>query len=171
MPVEITPHGRAETHPQTLTLQSHLEANIDRLFRALELQDPELSVLLTDNEHIQELNRQWRGEDVPTDVLSFPLYEPDELTPDVPALGDIVISLPYAERLTSSGEHRARVAEELDVSPDSLHWTLIHEVMFLFIHGLLHLVGHDHAEPEEEQHMKAEERRLWELVVENLNVP
>lgn len=130
-------------------------------FHALGLADPELSILLTDDPHIQALNAQWREEDKTTDVLSFPLYEPNEITPEIPALGDVVINIDYAERLVSGDSHKARVALSLGVDPDTLTWSLLHEVDFLLIHGLLHLVGHDHAEPEEEAAMRAEERRLW----------
>ncbi|WP_233497046.1 rRNA maturation RNase YbeY [Lujinxingia litoralis] len=128
------------------------------------LRDPELSVVLTDDDEIRELNRQWRGEDHATDVLSFPLYEADELPEDPLALGDIVISLPYAERLVASAEHRQRLAAAAGIAPEALRWELVDEVTFLFVHGLLHLVGHDHAEPEEEAQMRAEESRLWELI-------
>lgn len=139
-------------------------------FLALGLDDPDLSVVFTDDEEIQILNRDWRGEDRPTDVLSFPLWEADELPDDVDALGDIVINLEYAERLLGTEEHRSRVAEEVGVSPTSLEWSLAHEVDFLLIHGLLHLVGHDHAEPEEEKEMKAEERRLWGTGLSSVDV-
>ena len=125
------------------------------------LTDPELSVVLTDDEHIRELNRTWRGVDAPTDVLSFPLHEPGEIGPDVAALGDVVVSLPYAEQTLASGAHLRRVAENLGVDPDALQWTLEDEVEFLLVHGLLHLVGHDHAEPDEADRMRAEERRVW----------
>ncbi len=124
-----------------------------------------MSVVLTDNEHIYQLNQQWRDEDKPTDVLSFPLHEPDvpgELDADTFALGDIVISIEYAEGLVDTKEHHQRVADELGIAPDQLSWGLDDEVHFLLIHGLLHLVGYDHATPNEERQMKAEERRLWE---------
>jgi rRNA maturation RNase YbeY len=124
-----------------------------------------LSVVLTGNDYIRELNARWRDEDKPTDVLSFPLHEPTEpgvFVCDVHALGDIVISIEYAESLLESGEHHRRVADELGVEPHSLDWSLDDEVLFLVIHGLLHLVGHDHAAPDEEVAMKAQERRLWE---------
>lgn len=134
-------------------------------FRALGLADPELSVVLTDNEHIHQLNRQWRDEDKATDVLSFPLHEPDvpgDLAADTFALGDVVISLEYAEGLVDTAEHHRRVADELEVPPDELSWDVDDEVHFLLIHGLLHLVGYDHATADEEREMKAEERRLWQ---------
>ncbi|MFP4599272.1 MAG: rRNA maturation RNase YbeY [Persicimonas sp.] len=131
----------------------------------MELADPELSVVLTDNEHIHQLNLQWRAEDKPTDVLSFPLHEPDvpgRFDTDIFALGDVVISVEYAEQLVETKEHQARVARELQVSPEELSWHLTDEVHFLLIHGLLHLVGYDHATPEEEREMKAQEKRLWQ---------
>jgi probable rRNA maturation factor len=142
----------------------------EALFRALALVDPELSVVLTDNEYIQRLNEQWREEDKPTDVLSFPLHEPQvpgEFSTEVFALGDIVISVEYAERLVETKEHQERVARELDMSPEDLSWHLIDEVHFLLIHGLLHLVGYDHATDDEERVMKAQEKRLWQATQDN----
>lgn len=125
------------------------------------LVDPELSVVLTDNAHIHALNLEWRDEDHATDVLSFPLWDADEIHADVPALGDIVISIEYAEALVDGASHKTRVAESLGVSPGDLTWSLLHEVDFLLIHGILHLVGHDHLDADEEAEMRAEERRLW----------
>lgn len=122
-------------------------------------------MVLTDNEHIHELNRQWRDEDKPTDVLSFPLHEPEvpgELSGGVFALGDIVISVEYAESLLETAEHRDRVAAELGLPANDLTWQLEDEVDFLLIHGLLHLVGYDHATDAEERDMKAQEKRLWQ---------
>ena len=118
---------------------------IERLGRAmlieLELPDAELSVLLTDDRGIQELNRQHREKDKPTDVLAFPMAEG---VPD-PAgiLGDVVISLDTADRQARS---RGR--------------PLVEEVRFLLAHGVLHLVGYDHAEAGEKREMVAMTRRL-----------
>ena len=97
----------------------------------------QLSIVLTDDPSIRELNERWRGKDSATDVLSFPLDEG-------PLLGDVVISLDTAAQ---------RVNE-----PD---WHLEDEVLFLLIHGALHLLGHDHIEPEERDRMEAAEQRLW----------
>lgn len=131
-------------------------------YLALGLDDPELSVVFTDDAHIHELNLTWRGEDHATDVLSFPLWEADEFHASVDALGDIVISLEYAQRLVDSREHRRRVSEDVQIPMEELDWSLLHEVDFLLIHGLLHLIGHDHFDEEEERTMRAEERRLWD---------
>ena len=90
----------------------------------------ELSLLLTDDAKIRALNRDYRARDMPTDVLSFPLWEEQ---PPLPAdnaalaLGDIAISLTRA----------AAQAKELRHSV----WR---ETTFLFVHGLLHLLGYDH---------------------------
>mgnify|MGYP000550660242 CR=1 FL=1 len=65
-------------------------------------------------------------------------------------------------RLSPPGHQRLETTDELDVPPDQLDWSLEDEVEFLLIHGLLHLVGHDHKDPDEEREMKAAERRLWE---------
>jgi probable rRNA maturation factor len=101
--------------------------------------DPaEVSVILTDNEGIRMLNREYRGKDSPTDVLSFPLYGPEEdieIIEDGRAeLGDIVISL----------ERAAAQAEEIGN-------TFEREVMFLCVHSVLHLLGYDHETSEADE--------------------
>jgi probable rRNA maturation factor len=139
-----------------------IQSKAARLFRALDLPDVELSVLLCGDDEIQELNAEYRGVDAPTDVLSFPQLEPftPPPGPDFP-IGDVVISLDYAERTCAARTHHARVAGELGVPADQLEWDLVAECEFLLIHGLLHLIGHDHAEPDEEAAMKQAERELW----------
>lgn len=105
------------------------------------LPDAELSVLLTDDAEIHQLNREHRQKDKPTDVLAFAM---DENVPD-PAgiLGDVVISLDTADR-----QARAR------------RRPLLEEVRFLLAHGVLHLIGYDHAEPAEKREMVAMTRKL-----------
>ena len=110
----------------------------------LELGAAELSVLLTNDAEIHELNRLHRDKDKPTDVLSFPL---DEHESDAGAhgrvLGDVVISLDTAAR-----QARGRKRE------------LLPEVRFLLAHGILHLIGYDHGNPTEKRAMDAMARRL-----------
>lgn len=103
--------------------------------------DCELSVTLCDNAFIHSLNRKHRGVDRPTDVLSFPLYEKEELAAlpeeEPIELGDIVLSL----------ERAREQAEEIGN-------TFYKEVAFLTIHSTLHLLGYDHErspEDDEEQ--------------------
>ena len=107
-----------------------------KLLRSAGKATGELSVLLTGDAQVRELNRKHRGKDTATDVLSFPSGSP-------PLLGDIAISVDTARRQ----------AAQYDA-------TLQNEVNRLLIHGLLHLLGHDHIEPAERAAMEAEERRL-----------
>jgi len=114
------------------------------MLATLELPDAELSVLLTDDAEIHRLNREHRQKDKPTDVLAFAM---DESVPD-PAgiLGDVVISLHTADRQARSRKR-----------------PLIEEVRFLLAHGVLHLIGYDHAEPAEKREMVAMTRKLVRL--------
>ncbi|SFL66416.1 rRNA maturation RNase YbeY [Salibacterium qingdaonense] len=99
----------------------------------------ELSVTVTDNETIQEINSQYRGMDKPTDVISFALNEGEEtpLQTDMPELlGDIIISMEKAEEQAEAYGH-----------------SLKREIAFLAVHGLLHLLGYTHEEPEQERMM------------------
>lgn len=93
----------------------------------------EVCVLLTDDDEIQALNKQWRGKDKPTDVLSFP---GDPM--DAPFLGDIAISLGVMQ-----GDADARKL------------TLPQHLSHLLIHGLLHLLGHDHKDDTEAAEMES----------------
>lgn len=118
------------------------------LLAAADASNRGLSIVLTDDRVIRTLNLQWRQLDEPTDVLSFPMDEGETFTapnsPDhVSPLGDVVISL----------ETAARQAPKHD-------YTLMDEVRFLLVHGVCHLLGHDHGEPEEAARMREAERRL-----------
>lgn len=115
------------------------------------LNDPvEVSVSFVDNSTIRELNKHYRGINTPTDVLSFPQEADDDffLPPGFPrVLGDIVISL----------EQAAKQAEEYGHN-------LQREVVYLAVHGLLHLLGYDHETAEEKKIMRhKEEQVLTEL--------
>ncbi len=109
-----------------------------------EPQETELSIVLTDNEQLQELNLNYLGIDAPTDVLSFPASETD---PESGAryIGDILISIPRAQSQAEAAGH-----------------PLESEVQLLVVHGVLHLLGHDHAEPQEKS-------RMWKAQAEVLN--
>ena len=100
----------------------------------------EVSVRFVDNDTIHELNKQFRNIDRPTDVLSFPLGEDGEYDTDLSTgaklLGDIVISIPKAMEQAQEYNH-----------------SLQREIGFLTVHSMLHLLGYDHAEPEEHKEM------------------
>ena len=105
--------------------------------------DCDLTFVLTDDAQLKEMNRVYLGIDAPTDVLSFPASESDPET-GAHYLGDILISIPYA----------ARSAEKAGHSLES-------EVQLLAVHGVLHLLGHDHAEADEKA-------RMWKAQAEIL---
>lgn len=118
-----------------------------RVLRAYGREKAEVGITLTDEATIHRLNRDYRGVDAPTDVLSFaldegadePVTEGEEI-PDL--LGDIVICLPYARRQAAEYGHPFN-----------------RELLYLTVHGLLHLLGHDHQTEEERRRMRAEEEK------------
>jgi probable rRNA maturation factor len=97
--------------------------------------DSELSIILTNDARLHELNLNYLGVDAPTDVLSFPASETDPETGGR-YIGDILISIPRAQSQAETAGH-----------------SLEAEVQLLVVHGILHLLGHDHAEPEEKARM------------------
>jgi probable rRNA maturation factor len=120
--------------------------------------EAELSLLLTRDEAMAGLNAQWRQDPHPTDVLSFPAFEAEALPEPGPhALGDIVINVDAVIRQAS--EQAPSRLTRLGL-PGAESWGRLEEATFLLVHGLLHLLGHDHDEPEAEQAMVAEEARL-----------
>lgn len=128
---------------------------------ALKCESSDGAVVLTDDAEIHELNRTYRGIDRPTDVLSFALMEAETGSVDG-VLGDVIVSVETASRLAASGEHRARVCAEL---PEVTFWDLEREIAFLLVHGVLHLLGYDHAEPEEEAEMRRKEAEVFSSAV------
>ena len=118
---------------------------VGRLYGA---EEAEVSVTLTDDAHIHVLNREYRGVDRPTDVLSFALMESEE--PEIiggasEVLGDLVISL---ERVQAQAEEYGHSA--------------LRELSFLTVHGMLHLLGYDHMEEDERLEMETEQRHVME---------
>jgi probable rRNA maturation factor len=109
----------------------------------------ELSILLSDDEHIRSVNQEWRGLDKPTNVLSFPAVEPHKIA-TTPFLGDIIIAYETVKREAQS--------ENKDFADHFTH---------LVIHGFLHLLGYDHIEDADAEKMESLE---IELLAE-LNIP
>jgi len=103
----------------------------------------ELSILFTDDAHIQSLNAQWRAKDKPTNVLSFPAFAPNKSGPLPPMLGDIVLAADTVKR-----------EAVLEGKP------LDHHITHLVVHGLLHLIGYDHETDEDAEEMEALEKRI-----------
>ncbi len=95
----------------------------------------DVTLVISGDEEIHALNRQFLGNDAPTDVLSFPA---DEVDPESgqPYLGDVIISYPRAAEQARQGGHSVQ-----------------DEIRLLAIHGMLHLLGYDHADDEQRQQM------------------
>jgi probable rRNA maturation factor len=120
-----------------------LRRRADRILAALGCPEAELSIALVGDAEIAALNGRFRGRPRPTDVLSFSLLEGSHAERRGALLGDVVIGLEVAGR-----QARRRRA------------SLDDEVARLLVHGVLHLLGHDHEDAGEAARMRAEERRL-----------
>lgn len=107
----------------------------------------EVSVLLTDDVQIAELNERYRGIQGPTDVLSFSQLEGEDFIDpsSVSVLGDIIISIDFAQRQANEQGH-----------------SLEHELDVLLAHGILHLLGYDHMEEEDADEMFARQNEFIE---------
>ncbi len=108
----------------------------------------ELSVVITDDETVQELNRRFRDRDETTDVLSFGLDLDTGANFATPPgtrhqLGEVVISLPTARRQAEDAGHE-----------------LLDELLHLLVHGILHILGYDHEQPKEAEAMREQEESL-----------
>jgi probable rRNA maturation factor len=123
---------------------------MEKALKDLGCECSELSILITGDEQIHELNRQYLDRDKPTNVLSFPMSG-DSDGIETGMLGDIVISVDTAKR----------EASEMGIT--------YHERIYeLLVHGLLHLLGYDHELSEkDEKIMQMEERRLLSLLMED----
>lgn len=121
-----------------------LRARAREALRAIGQGSAELSLSLVDDREMRALNERYRGRDRATDVLSFSLLEGEGAAFRGRLLGDVVIGVETAAR-QAAARHRG----------------LDEEVARLLVHGLLHLVGHDHERDDEARRMRAEERRVW----------
>ena len=134
--------------PETLTIEDKLFEEIlraaDVVGKFYGVENCELSITLTDDEHIHALNKKFRGVDKATDVLSFAFRESDEpeiFGADFEILGDVIISL-----------------ERAKVQAQDFGHSFLREVIFLEVHGLLHLLGYDHISDDERLEMETEQK-------------
>ena len=133
-------HIETETPFAEHLLERAANAALEHQSQAL---DSELSIILTNDARLQELNLNYLGIDAPTDVLSFPASETDPET-GARYIGDILISVPRAQAQAEAAGHPLEA-----------------EVQLLVVHGVLHLLGHDHAQAEEKA-------RMWKAQAEIL---
>ena len=123
--------------------QSEIDEEVNELIKkvsqqvlAVEEIDKEVSIALVDNQYIKDLNDKYRSKNEATDVLSFP-QDDDKL------LGDIIISIPRAKEQAQEYNH-----------------SLAREIGFLTVHGMLHLSGYDHHQPQQKEKMRAQEEKI-----------
>lgn len=136
--------GEARRYPS----RNALKAALNALKTELGVGDKQLTVVFVDDAEIRALNQEHLEVDGPTDVLSFPLLElGDEGFPDVPHLGDIVISLDTAQRQADAAGHSLEI-----------------EVATLAAHGLTHLLGFDHPTEDAWADFRANQTRIVALL-------
>lgn len=144
-----------DKEPETLDIDEKIIEDIqyttDQIAQIYDLKDSEVSITLTDNKNIHEMNKKYRNIDRPTDVLSFALNEGDEPIikggPAINVLGDIVISVEKAAEQAEEYGHGIR-----------------REIAFLVTHGMLHLLGYDHIKEEDRIKMRKEEDFVMEKI-------
>ncbi|MDD2392137.1 MAG: rRNA maturation RNase YbeY [Bacilli bacterium] len=120
-----------------------VEKFIDYVLQKLKLEDVIFDIIIVDNFNIKKINKEYRNIDNYTDVISFALEDFCDIKTEVRILGDIYISIDKAKEQAKDYEH-----------------SLLRELSFLSIHGLLHLLGYDHEQEEEEKEMFELQERL-----------
>ena len=138
-----------QNRQKRLTLPlSAIRLFLERCLQFLDLPDGELSVVFVSDRKMRQFNRQYRGLDRSTDVLSFSMGEGEDSDLNPGLLGDIVISVETAQR---QGEE--------------VGWGLEKEIYKLLIHGLLHLIGYNHeTDPVKAERMQQKEHEIIEAV-------
>ena len=148
---------------------ARLRRRARRLFGLLDMEAAQLSILLTGNEEIQQLNAQYRNLDKPTDVLSFPQDNFPGGNGGVRVLGDVVLSTETAMTQAARGpllrirNRLQRFGAEGEAAVDD--WDLNSELLFLLLHGVLHLLGFDHEDDEEAETMESVESVLFPVLL------
>ena len=114
-----------------------------------------ISIVLTNPENIHKINKQYRNIDKPTDVLSFPMFEKEEIEQKIKdnkfehedVLGDIVISIEQVEKQAKEYGH-----------------TFKREFSYMLVHGFYHLMGYDHIKEEDKKKMRPKEKKVMEVL-------
>ena len=131
----------------TLYENNHLENYIKKVLDLEEIEADRplyLSLLLTNNENIQVINREYRDKDTPTDVISFAYHETEDFNiGPYDTLGDIIISLERVEEQSSEYNH-----------------SFEREFYYVLTHGILHILGYDHIEEEDKKIMREREEAI-----------
>ena len=133
--------------------QKIIQKVLEKCFEEEKIIDSKLmiTITLTNAENIKEINKQYRNIDKTTDVLSFPLFEKDELENKIKnrlfehedVLGDIIISIPKVEEQAKEYGH-----------------SFERELSYMVVHGFYHLMGYDHIKEEDKQEMRPKEEKI-----------
>jgi probable rRNA maturation factor len=127
---------------------SKIKKEIYKILENLNCHNSELSILFTSDDHIKELNKTYRKKNRPTDVLAFSQKEGNSIEINTRILGDVVISIDTARR-----------------QADELRHSVEKEIYILLIHGILHLLGFDHAKSKQDVlKMQSKEKELLALI-------
>jgi probable rRNA maturation factor len=155
------PRSRATLHLAVRTKlgqgirRAEIERRLERMMTALNLHDTELSVVLTDDDQIRQLNHRYRKKNRPTDVLAFSLNA-GEGVPRLPAamprlMGDVIVSVETARKQANKAGQ-----------------PLLDELSMLLAHGILHLLGWDHTTRASDEAMRRETARLQKAAVQRV---
>ena len=130
---------------------------LEQCFKEEKIENSKLyiTITLTNPEHIRKINKEFRKIDRPTDVLSFPMFEKDELEKKIKekdfmhedVLGDIIISIPKVEEQAKEYEH-----------------SLERELSYMVVHGFYHLMGYDHIKEEDKKIMRPKEEKILNVL-------
>ncbi len=148
--MEIIISKEPETIAINESIVEEIKTAINLIGKLYDVDNHEVSITLTDDTTIHKLNKEYRGIDRPTDVLSFAFLESDEpeiIIDDtdkaIDSLGDIIISVERAESQAEDYGHSLR-----------------REIVFLTVHGMLHLLGYDHMEEADRLEMEKEQEYI-----------
>lgn len=134
---------RVEKGPHKGVARAEVLRRAREMLALLQMQKQEVSIVLTNDDQIQQLNKIYRGKNRPTDVLAFAMREGDFSHLAGELLGDVIVSVPTARRQAIQHER-----------------ALMAEITMLLAHGLLHLLGWDHETEAKDRRMRAETDRL-----------
>ena len=129
---------------------SYLDDVINQTFKELKIKNANMSVILIDDKKMQELNKEYRGVDRTTDVLSFALEDNNNLKLPIRELGEVYVSIPKMIEQAESFNHSEK-----------------RELSFLVCHGLLHLLGYDHTKSKEDEKIQF---GLQDKILNDLNI-
>jgi probable rRNA maturation factor len=133
------------------SLQRTAQAVLEQQLAEPPIPHPEVTLVIGDDSQLEQLNRQFLGVDAPTDVLAFPAGHTDPDT-GAPYLGDVLVSFPRAEAQAAEAGHPVE-----------------NELQLLVVHGLLHLLGHDHLEAGDKARMWAAQADILDRLGVTIN--